>query len=80
MAGPTALTPRSVSPPNPPVLAVSAKDVLREIAALFSIAALRRSVVSGELTRVALGVVAVVLTVIAVMVSAVAWVIVRGGW
>ena len=72
----------SSPPPNPPVPAVPTRDVLERLeeAARIWAAALKRSAASGELTRVALGVVATVAAVIAVMVAAVALVVARSGW
>ena len=74
--------PLSSPPSSPPAPSVSIKDVLDGIqeATGMCVSALKRSAASGELTRVILGVVAVVLTVIMVMVAAAAWVVSQGGW
>ena len=82
MAGHMVRAPLSGSPQKPPATAVSPRDVLDRIeeAAGICVSALKRSAGSGELTKVAVGVAATVLTVIAVMVAAVAWIVAQRGW
>ena len=67
---------------RPPARAVSLRDVLERIqeAAGVCASALGRSAASGELTRVVVGVAAIVLTVIAAMVAVIVWAVAQQGW